>query len=575
MENLSNHREMKSENHLSLNWPLLLGLALVGVAVFFHRLGFPGLMDPDEGRYAEIAREMWVLKDWLIPHLNFVPYLEKPPLVYWLTALSFGALGETEFAARLPAALSALGVMYATFALGREFWGPRGGFISALVLATSGGFVVLGRLLTLDMVLTLFFTLGLGLGYLALSRGRRELWIWAYAALALATLTKGPVALVLAALVWGAWCMILDRTRWRSLLQLRYWLLLVFIVLPWFIAVAWRYPEFFRYFLLEHHLGRFLTPAFHGKPVYYFLPVLAGLMLPWTWLLPWCLAKAWRRADPDKFFCVIWAGVVLAFFSFSRGKLAPYVLPALPPLALLAGQGLAALDQARWGEGENRALRICLAAWAGAGWLLLAAYAWPPEALSARLAAAQPLLPYLAFPLAIFALTPTLSLIWRRKEALLLGALLLAAAIPPVMEKVSLTRSPRAIGQVVRSEWQPGAALIGFQHYSQVVSFYSGQPFHLLMGRTELEFGRSLARGNNLFFTDAKELAAYALTRPKVFIYLKTQDLPGLEQALPGRFSLLARYKDAILVDYSGDEKNQGKIQGSMLDKTQNLKPRT
>ena len=187
------------------DWPFLLGLGLVGLVLFFYRLGAPGLMDPDEGRYAEIAREFFVLKDWLIPHLNLLPYLEKPPLVYWLTALSFKALGYTEAAARLPSAVSALGGVFLAYGLGRALWGPGPGVLGALVLASTAGYVALGRILTLDMTFALYLNLGIGLGYLALSRGQDRLWPWAYLALALAVLTKGPVALVLAGLVWVIW----------------------------------------------------------------------------------------------------------------------------------------------------------------------------------------------------------------------------------------------------------------------------------------------------------------------------------------------------------------------------------
>ncbi len=163
------------------------------------------MMDPDEGRYAEIAREMLLLQDWLIPHLNLLPYLEKPPLVYWLTALSFLAQGPSSWAARLPSALSALGGIFLAYGLGRAFWGPAAGVLSGLILATCGGYVAMGRLITLDMALALFLNLGVGLGYLALSRERRSLWPLAYLALALGVLTKGPVALVLAGIIWAAW----------------------------------------------------------------------------------------------------------------------------------------------------------------------------------------------------------------------------------------------------------------------------------------------------------------------------------------------------------------------------------
>ena len=183
-----------------LSWGLV---TLVGLGLFFPGLGVPGLMDPDEGRYAEIAREMLLLRDWLIPHLNLVPYLEKPPLVYWLTSMSLGAFGLGEWAARLPSALAALAGLYLAFWLGRALWGERQGLWGAVVLATSGGYVVLARLLTLDMVFTLFLNLGIALGYLALSRERPRLWPYAYLALALAVMVKGPVALVLAGLIWG------------------------------------------------------------------------------------------------------------------------------------------------------------------------------------------------------------------------------------------------------------------------------------------------------------------------------------------------------------------------------------
>ena len=223
----------------------------MGAVIFFYRLGAPGLMDPDEGRYAEIAREMLVLKDWLVPHLNLFPYLEKPPLVYWFTALSFKALGYNELAARLPSAVSALGGLFLAYALGRVMWGPAAAFLGATVLATCSGYVALGRLLTLDMTLAFWVNLGIGLGYLALRQQQPRLWPWAYAALALAVLTKGPVALILAGLVWGLWVLIQRRT-WKSLISLVQpwsWLLLAVLVLPWFaysaVAPALVFPLFY------------------------------------------------------------------------------------------------------------------------------------------------------------------------------------------------------------------------------------------------------------------------------------------------------------------------------------------
>jgi 4-amino-4-deoxy-L-arabinose transferase-like glycosyltransferase len=547
-------------------WPFLLALALMGLVIFCWRLGAPGLMDPDEGRYAEIGREIYALKDWLIPHLNNLPYLEKPPLVYWLTGLSFGALGYTELAARLPVAISALGGVFLAYGLGRAFWGPAAGFISAVVLATCQGYVVLGRILTLDMTFSLLFNLAVALGYLALSQARPRLWTWAYAALALAVLTKGPVAVVLAGIIWviGAVFLagagvkgspyprltaIFRAETWRPLVQPRAWLLLAAVTLPWFIYVQGRYPEFFRFFILEQHFGRYLTPAIHPEPFYYYVPVLLGLMAPWSFLLPWVLAAP--RRDPQRAFLLIWAAVVLLFFSLSRGKLPPYVLPALLPLALLLGGRLADLpDSGRFLE--DKGLKLSLLVWAAVGLSLTALYFWPPPVLSRALARAASFAPLIVPGLLVFSLTPLAALLWRRVGLLFLGALLLTTLAPRAVETVSLERSPRELGRLVKSHWQPGATLVGVNLYSQGLSFYSGQVFHLGDVKSELDFGRRLEPKSGLLFGDLKRLAAFAASRPRAFFYLKADDLDVLEREFPGKLQLLGRLKDCILLYYRG-----------------------
>lgn len=540
----------------------------MGLVIFFWRLGVPGLMDPDEGRYAEIAREFFVSGDWLIPHLNLVPYLEKPPLVYWLTALSFGGLGYTELAARLPAALSALGGILLAYGLGRAFWGPGPGFFSAVILATCGGYVALARLLTLDMTLAFFLNLGVGLGYLALSRNRPSFWPWAYLALGLGVLTKGPVAVVLAGLIWGLWVLLISPPpqpsplkgegvkgsaypRLRLLCQPWGWLILAVLVLPWFAWVGWRYPEFYRFFLVEQHFGRYLSAAIHPQPFYYYGPVLLGLMLPWSWLLPWALAKG-RGAGQDRVFLLIWAGVIFVFFSLSRGKLAPYVLPALLPLALLLGQALYTFKEAGLRFFQDRGLTVSLGVWAVVGWGLVALYFRPPDFLARQLAQAAIYGPCLPLSLIVLALTPTAALIFRHLGVFFLGALLLSTLLPLSLERLSAQRSPRQAGRVVNSLWQPGAALVGVHLYSQGLSFYSGQVFHLLSFRTELDFGRRLKPESGLFFSSPAEMAAFAGSRPVVFFFLKAQDLEGFEQWLPGKYRSLARYKDCILAAYEG-----------------------
>jgi 4-amino-4-deoxy-L-arabinose transferase-like glycosyltransferase len=521
-------------------WPLLLGLGLVGLVLFFYQLGAAHLMDPDEGRYAEIAREMLALRDWLIPHLNRLPYLEKPPLVYWLTAISFKVFGFTAGAARLPSALSALAGLFLAYALGRALWGPLAGVLGALVLATSAGYVALGRILTLDMTFALFLNLAIGLGYLALSRKRPKLWPWVYLALALAVLTKGPVAVLLTGLIWIIGVQV-NHWSWRALVSVKGWLLLALLTLPWLVYVQWRYSEFFHFFIIEQHFGRFLTPAIHPEPLYYYIPVLLGLLLPWTWLLSWALGRGRTWRDPDERFLMIWAAVILVFFSLSKGKLVPYILPALLPLALLVGRSLVDLIGPGRLSFNSRVLRTSLIIWAVTGLVLVALTLWPPGSLAQALARAG-----LASPFLLAAL------LWRHLGALLLGALLLSALLPTGIDQVSRGRSFQNLGLALKSQWQPGAALVGVQLYSQGLSFYSGHVFHLLGCRTELDFGQRLAADQGLCLPDKAALPAFTAVHPVTFFFLKKDDLAWLAEGLPGTFHRVAAHKDCILVAYKG-----------------------
>lgn len=565
------NRKPNIENRKPLvsDWPFVLCLVFMGLALFGYRLGAPGLMDPDEGRYAEIAREIFVLQDWLIPHLNLFPYLEKPPLVYWLTALGFKALGFTELAARLPSALSALAGVLTAYWLARTLWGTGPALVSATILATCAGYVILGRILTLDMAFSFWLNLAIALGYVALSRERPRLWPWAYAVLGLAVLTKGPVALVLAGLIWGLGVLFhplpgtpsfkREKVRGSILARLRplcrpwSWLLLAVVVLPWFVYLQGRIPEYFSYFILEQHFGRFLTPAIHPEPLYYYLPVLLGLMLPWTFLLPWTMGYR-RDWDPDRTFLLIWAGVVLVFFSLSRGKLPPYILPALMPLALLLGQRLPGFDD--YGP-RRRGLRLSLWVWALTGVVISGLLLWPPAGLSRALGRTSLDLPYLRLAAAVLVLTPLVSLAVRRWGLLFLGigALILSTLLPLGLERLSLQRSPRDLGRMVRSQWRPGDALVGVYLYSQGMSFYSRQIFHLMESKTELDFGRRLdpKRERQLYFSRAEEMAKFARSRPRVFFYLKQDDLAGLKPELPGKIEVLARQGDCLLLSYKGE----------------------
>jgi hypothetical protein len=305
------------------------------------------LLEPDEGRYAEIPREMIERGDWLVPHLQGQPYLDKPPLVYWLVMLSYRVCGVYDWSARLVPALAVHACILLTYWYGRRLMRERAAFWGALLLALAPGFTSMGRLLLLDGVLSLWATLALFAAFEAL-RGERLRWGWwlvSAAACGLGVLTKGPVALLLLAppLVLQRW--LAGRRfplRWRDLAA--FGVVVLAVALPWYAALCLLIPGFVRYFLWEHNIQRFLMPFAHEQGVWYYGPILLGGLLPGTLLLV-PLARflfssspaALRRRTPELGFLLLSGGWCVFFFSISTCKLPTYILPAYPPLCLALG----------------------------------------------------------------------------------------------------------------------------------------------------------------------------------------------------------------------------------------------
>jgi 4-amino-4-deoxy-L-arabinose transferase-like glycosyltransferase len=329
---------------------LLLLLFVPGLLLYpclsFH------LFEPDEGRYAEIPREMLLRGDWIVPYLQAEPYLDKPPLLYWLVTASYRLLGVHDWSARLVPALAVHLCVLVTYLLGRRSLGERAAFWGALLLALAPGFLGMGRLLLLDGLLALWVSLSLLSAFEAV-RGRRLRWGWwllAAAACGLGVLTKGPVALLLLVPpLWahrrlaGAACAI----SWPA--RLAFAAMVAAVALPWYVAVCLRAPGFAGYFLWEHNVVRFLSPFDHLEPVWYYGPVVLAGLLPGTL---WCLSfvrflfsgkeEAARRRCPELGFMLLAGGWGLSFFTLSGCKLPTYVLPAFPLLALALGHHLAA-----------------------------------------------------------------------------------------------------------------------------------------------------------------------------------------------------------------------------------------
>lgn len=334
-----------------------VGLLLVAlVAVWFANLEQRKLLRPDEGRYAELARHMVASGDWVTPRLNGIKYFFKPPLQYWATATAYSTFGLHHWTTRLWTALTGFAGILLTGFAGWRLYGPRVGLYSAAVLGSTGLYVALGHMSTLDMSLTLFMT-GTLAGVLlaqreAASDRDRRFWMHvAWGSAALAVLSKGLIGIVLpgAAVVLY---MLIERD-WRLLLKLHIVtgsLLFLAIAAPWFVAVSLRNPEFFQFFFIHEHFERFLTTVHRrSEPWWFFLPVQAAGFLPWLLPMVAGLAGSWRVERGQQGFrpsrlLAIWVVLIVLFFSLSSSKLPSYTLPTWPACALLAGLAIARLS---------------------------------------------------------------------------------------------------------------------------------------------------------------------------------------------------------------------------------------
>jgi 4-amino-4-deoxy-L-arabinose transferase-like glycosyltransferase len=338
---------------------LYLASFVLCVFVLFYHLGSAALFQPDEGRNADKARQILLLKDWVTPHTNFVPALDKPMFFYWLIGISYKLFGVSESSSRLPSALAGLACVILVCLFAKQFLGSNASLWSGVMLVSSAEFFLLSRIVILDMTLTLFFTLSLFAFYWAHKaleqKKKRLFYLLMYAAIAVATLIKGPIGFIVPGMVIVSY--IIFSKNWSLLREMNLILgavIFFLIVVSWYAWAEARNPGYVRYFVWEENFLRYFTPHFNrSQPVYYFVGVLLVGFLPWTLLIPAALKQAKEnRRDPTMLFLLLWAGIPFLFFSLSNSKLPHYILPVYPPLSLLTGTAVAKIveDPSRTGK---------------------------------------------------------------------------------------------------------------------------------------------------------------------------------------------------------------------------------
>jgi 4-amino-4-deoxy-L-arabinose transferase-like glycosyltransferase len=323
----------------------LLALLLLCSFLFFFHLGARPLWDRDEGEHASTSKEMLLSGDWVTPKLNGENFYDKPVLHYWFVAVSFLIFGITEFAARLPAALLGLGGVLITYGLGRRMFGPTAGFLAGVILATSPEYYMLSRTVVHDISLVFFITLALLFFYRGFQeeKHRRRRFLLFYVFLGFAVLAKGPVGIVLPAVIVGLFLILTKRPGFLREMEIG-WGLLIFLAVaaPWYVLVSARNADYGSYFFIKNNVMRFLSSrAQHRGPLYYYFPALFGGLFPWSCFLPLALIGAFRgllkKGNEARLFLVLWVAVTFLFFSVARSKLSTYILPLFPAVSLLVG----------------------------------------------------------------------------------------------------------------------------------------------------------------------------------------------------------------------------------------------
>ena len=523
---------------------LWLAALLGAMMLWFPPLGSYRLFNPDEGRYAEIPREMVASGDWVTPRLNDLKYFEKPPLQYWATAVSYEVFGEHEWTARLWVAITGfLGLMLTAW-IGTRLYGAVTGALAALVQAGALLYLGLARITTLDMGLTVTLELALAGLLLLVQRGRsadgtRLGALLLAIGVALACLSKGLVGILIPGTV--AVCYLLVRRDWSLIWRARPWwtlLALALIAAPWVVLVEQRNPGFAQFFFVHEQFARFLTRVhMRYQPDWFFVPVLLLGYMPWTPLLPVIARRGWidsRAGDGASLLLAIWVVFSFVFFSLSQSKLIPYILPLFPALSLLAGRSLAVVEP----KGLQRALMVASALWAAVS--LTALWVWHTPAMMVRLDLPDgPLVPAIAASFLLAALvTAAASWLALHRGALpatalaTLGTLLLVSALLVTADQLPGQRHNRALVAAASAQLHKDTAFYCVDAYEQSIPFYLRRTCTLVGYRGELDFGLGEEPGRwiadlNQFAVRWRSAAdALAVIRPESYAQLRRMGLP-------------------------------------------------
>jgi 4-amino-4-deoxy-L-arabinose transferase-like glycosyltransferase len=536
------------------------------VLTFFLLLGSRALNEPDEGRYTEIAREMVETGDWLVPHFWYLPHLDKPPMTYWLVAVSLKLFGQNEWAARLPAALAGISGVGATFLLGCSCGGRRTGFWAALILQTSLLYFGMARMLTTDIFLMQFIAWAIYFFWRSwlcpfAEHGKSCAWHMAgWGAMGLGFLVKGPIALAVPLAALAALAIWRRREGGGKRIPaagLAGGAVLFFImVLPWFLAVFQRLPAAAHFMILGQAVGHFMGTTIknrRGSPFYFFAILAIGL-LPWTFLLGWLWRRAhWRGLNAEAkdawVLLNVWAIFTFTLFSLSHAKLPAYILPIFPALAVLLA--LRFFGDAGAPEASPKVIwQLCLLGSLALPALfpLLAAFVFH-NALPAWLKWQTPVVATIA----VLIFWRARHWKWHTRTACTIGLMsvglaIVVAEIPAFETSFRANQTLKPLGRELRANFRPGDVVVcwgvlpqGFLFYAGLAISATNRPYFGGMDLTQVpfRFPGNRKRMGDLLLPDEHALAKLLDGPRRVWVLSHGNDLEKVPGNRAGSSSYL------------------------------------
>ena len=500
MTSSSKHASRSSDNESfsffkSNRWMLVFTFILSTYMLFGH-LGGLALISPDEGRNAEVAREMSQSGSWLVPTYNGLTYLDKPAFYFKTVALSFTMFGESEGIARLSSAFFGFSLVVAVFFFCRKMYDLRTALLAVLIISSTPLYIAFSRIVIFDMTLAFFVSSTIFACFIAEEyEGKQRIRWYLIGALTAgcATLVKGPVGFLIPTLVIAIFNGIDGRfSAMKRVFALRNWLVFFAIVLPWFLGLSLLCPDFPYYGIMRESVARFTTTEFHRTaPFYYYAPIIASTFFAWSFLLPESVVvalqnrKDWSRAD--RLF-IVWAIVVVLFFSVSQSKLPGYILTAVMALGVLTARifALAIINNTGrevkilWHGTIPLLLLSIIAA------LLLGSIAFNPDLLKSRLSSKPELFDLFMptiIPMAVsFGVVAALSLsaLWYRSTKLIFTAFLIFPVLLMtvnfnVLSLYAESRSARSLAKNIPTTLSKDTELVCMECLPNGLPFYLKQ----------------------------------------------------------------------------------------------------